>query len=132
MSNFTDAERAFLGAQRLGRLATVDAAGRPHVVPVNYRYNPDLDTIDIGGWGMGRSKKFRDVARTGRAAFVVDDLPAGGGVRGIEVRGSAETIATGGQALNPRADPEFIRLTPRRIIGWGLDTDPYHPLSRDV
>lgn len=132
MSAFTPAELAFLTSQRLGRLATIDAAGEPHVVPVAFRYNPDLDTIDIGGWGMGRSKKYRDVGRTGRAAFVVDDVPQPGQVRGVEVRGRAEPIAEGGSALNANADPQFIRLTPRRIIGWGIDTDPRHPHSRDV
>jgi PPOX class probable F420-dependent enzyme len=32
----TDQQRAFLAAQRVARLATADAAGRPHVVPVCY------------------------------------------------------------------------------------------------
>ncbi|MGN6812748.1 MAG: PPOX class F420-dependent oxidoreductase, partial [Thermomicrobiales bacterium] len=72
MSVFTPAEIAYLQSQRLGRLATVNAAGEPHVVPVGFRYNAELDTIDIGGHSIGRSKKFHDVQRDGRAAFVVD------------------------------------------------------------
>ena len=32
----TEQQRAFLAAQRVARLATADAAGRPHVVPVCY------------------------------------------------------------------------------------------------
>jgi PPOX class probable F420-dependent enzyme len=32
----TDQQRRFLEAQRIARLATADAAGRPHVVPVCY------------------------------------------------------------------------------------------------
>jgi PPOX class probable F420-dependent enzyme len=32
----TDPQRAFLAAQRVARLATADAAGRPHVVPICY------------------------------------------------------------------------------------------------
>jgi PPOX class probable F420-dependent enzyme len=32
----TDQQRAFLAAQRVARLATADATGRPHVVPVCY------------------------------------------------------------------------------------------------
>ncbi len=73
MSHFTDLELAFLQSQRLGRLATVNAAGEPHVVPLTFRYNADLGTIDLFGMGMARSKKYRDVGRTGVAAFVVDD-----------------------------------------------------------
>ena len=32
----TDEQRRFLDAQRVARLATADAAGRPHVVPICY------------------------------------------------------------------------------------------------
>jgi pyridoxamine 5'-phosphate oxidase family protein len=74
MSNFTPAEIAYLQSQLLGRLATIGADGDPHVVPVGFRYNSDLDMIDINGHSIAQSKKYRDVARTGRAAFVVDDL----------------------------------------------------------
>ncbi len=132
MSHFTDQELAFLQGQRLGRLATVNAAGEPHVVPVRFCYNAELDTLDIFGMGIAQSKKYRDVGRTGRAAFVVDDAEGQWRIRGVEVRGRAEPIATGGKAFDPRVDNEFIRLFPARIVGWGLDTDPYHPHGRDV
>jgi pyridoxamine 5'-phosphate oxidase family protein len=122
-----------LQSQRLGRLATVNVADEPHVVPVAYRYNADLDTIDIGGFGMGRSKKLRDVRRNGLVAFVVDDVQTEPRlVRGVEVRGRAEALDEGGRALGERCDPEFIRLRPARIVAWGIDTDPYHPNSRQV
>lgn len=132
MSHFTEKEIAYLASQRLGRLATLNAAGEPHVVPVTYRYNPALDTIDIAGYGMGASKKFRDVARDGRVAFVVDDVPQPRQVRGVEVRGIAEALPTGGNTDVPDRDPELIRIHPRRIVGWGIDTDPYHPHSRSA
>lgn len=132
MSHFTDQELAFLRSQRLGRLATVDAAGMPHVVPLTFRHNAELDTIDLFGMGMARSKKFRDVGRTGVAAFVVDDAQGQWRIRGVEVRGRAEVVAAGGKAIDARFDDEFIRLYPARIVGWGLDTDPYHPHGRSV
>src|SRR5215211_8429353 len=74
MSSFTEKEIEYLEEQRLGRLATVDVEGRPHVVPVAFRYNAEHDTLDIGGRNIGASKKFRDAQKTGRAAFVVDDV----------------------------------------------------------
>jgi len=74
MSAFTQKEIEYLEEQRLGRLATVDGEGRPHVVPVAFRYNAEHDTLDIGGRNIGASKKFRDAQKTGRAAFVVDDV----------------------------------------------------------
>jgi pyridoxamine 5'-phosphate oxidase family protein len=132
MSHFTDNEIAYLNSQRLGRLATLSAAGEPHVVPVGFRYNPETDTIDIPGYGMGKSKKFRDVGRDGRVAFVVDDVPQPGQVRGVEVRGRAEALQTGGNVDVPNRDPQMIRIHPTRIVGWGIDTDPYHPNSRSV
>jgi pyridoxamine 5'-phosphate oxidase family protein len=87
MSVFTETEIEYLSGQRLGRLATVDAEGRPHVVPVAFRYNEELDAVDIGGHNFAGSKKFRDVGKTGRAAFVVDDVLPPWRARGVEVRG---------------------------------------------
>jgi hypothetical protein len=47
-------------------------------------------------------------------------------------RGRAEQIASGGKAFDARVDDEFIRIFPARIVGWGLDTDPYHPNGRNI
>jgi pyridoxamine 5'-phosphate oxidase family protein len=49
-----------LQSQRLGRIATIDAAGELHVVPVGFRYNPQQDTIDIGGHNIVPAKKYRE------------------------------------------------------------------------
>ena len=132
MSTFTPAEIEYLQGQRLGRLATVNESGEPHVVPTSFRYNAELDSIDIGGHNLGKSKKFRDVARTGRAAFVVDDVLPPWQARGVEVRGWAEVFSGDGEKVNSDFDAELIRLHPSRIVGWGIDTDPYHPNSRAV
>jgi len=134
MSAFTEEELRYLGGQRLGRLATVDGKGEPHVVPVSFRHNADLDTIDIGGHNLTRSKKFRDVGKTGRAAFVVDDVVSGESwqARGVEVRGRAEALGSGGQDVNSGFDRELIRIHPERIVGWGLDSDAYRPNARSV
>jgi pyridoxamine 5'-phosphate oxidase family protein len=134
MSHFTAAEIEYLKGQRLGRLATVNAAGEPHVVPVGFHFNSELDTIDIGGRGNGTSKKYHDAAAGRAVAFVVDDIASGSPwkVRGIEVRGQAEALATGGQAMNAGFDPEMIRIRPRRIVAWGIETDPFQPNKRTV
>lgn len=123
MSAFTEAEIAYMGSQRLGRLATVNAAGEPHVVPVGFRYNPATDTIDIGGHGIGSSKKYRDVGARPMVAFVVDDVLPPWQPRGIEIRGRAEALATGGKAIGPGFDDALIRITPTRVIGWGIEGD---------
>jgi pyridoxamine 5'-phosphate oxidase family protein len=75
MSAFSETELAYLvGERRLGRIATVGRDGTPHVVPVGWSYNAEQDTIDVGGRELEQTKKFRDAARSGRAAIVIDDL----------------------------------------------------------
>jgi len=114
MSIFTTEEIDYLQSQRLGRLATVGADGQPHVVPVGFRYNPDLDAIEIGGHGgFTLRKKYRDVQQQPRVAFVVDDITSINPwkVRGIEIRGTAEILKTGGASIGPGFDPEMFRIT---------------------
>jgi pyridoxamine 5'-phosphate oxidase family protein len=132
MSIFTPAEMVFLQGQRIGHLATVNARGEPHVVPVRFRYNPVLDAIELGGRGMGTSKKYRDAAPGRPVAFVVDDRGPAGEPRGIEIRGTAEAQPTGGDAIWPDADPQFLRIRPRHIATWGLDGSPFAPRGRDM
>jgi len=125
MSSFTDAELTYLQSERrLARLATVGPDGTPHVTPVGmWTLDPDADIIEVSGRDLAATKKFRDIARTHRAAIVIDDMvrepwqP-----RGVEIRGRAEAIT----------DPQpRIRIHPERIIGWGLD-DPDRRNARNV
>jgi pyridoxamine 5'-phosphate oxidase family protein len=111
MSVFTDEEIEYLKSQLLGRLATGRPDGQPHVVPVGFRYNAELDTIDIGGHNFARRKKYQDVQRNPRVAFLVDDLASVNPwrVRGIEVRGEAEVLTSGGEALGPGFAPEMFQ-----------------------
>lgn len=120
VSVFRPEEVEYIEQQLLGRLATVDAGGEPHVVPVAHRYNRQLDTIDIGGPELAQSKKYLNVAATGRAAYVVDDLDQHGAPRGIEIRGRGEVLAEGGRALDPSFDDDLIRIYPEHIAQWGL------------
>ena len=113
---FTESEIAYLAGQRLGRLATVqDSSGVLQVSPVGFAYNPTTETIDISGFNLTESQKFRNIARNGRAAFVVDDLVSvePWRVRCIEIRGAADAIAG--------PDAALIRLHPQRVIAFGID-----------
>ena len=126
MSNFTQNEIEYLRGGLLGRLATVGSDGTPHIAPVGmFSYNAEFDAIDVGGHGLTNTKKFRDVARSGRAALVVDDLVSTDPwqPRGIEVRGRAKAIE----------EPQpVIRIHPERIVAWGIDTDGFERNSRSV
>src|ERR671932_284757 len=70
-----------------------------------------------------RRKKYQDVRRNPRVAFLVDDLESVNpwSPRGIEVRGEAEVLTSGGEALGPSFAPEMFRIRPRRIVSWGIN-----------
>jgi pyridoxamine 5'-phosphate oxidase family protein len=117
MSAFTEPELAYLtGERRLARIATVGTDGTPHVVPVGWSYNSEHDAIDVTGRELDQTKKFRDIARSGRAAIVIDDLASANPwrPRAVEVRGRAQTIT---------APDARIRIHPQRIVSWGLGVE---------
>src|SRR5919201_2630082 len=135
MSVFTDEERRYLlSGVALGRLATVGSDGTPHLVPTSYRYNQRHDTIDIGGHDFARRKKYRDVLRNAKVAFVIDDLASVNPwrARGIEIRGEAEVLDTGGTELGPGFAPQMFRITPKRIVSWGLSGEQMSFSARSV
>jgi pyridoxamine 5'-phosphate oxidase family protein len=126
MAAFSEAEAAYLAGQRLGRLCTIGPDGGPQVRPVGFTVHADIDAIDIGGMNMTASRKWKNVQREPRVAFVVDDLATVDPwrPRGVEVRGLAEPIEAGGGV---------IRIHVRRVLAWGIETDPFSaPLTRDV
>ncbi len=55
----------------LGRLATIRPDGAPQVSPVGFTYNEELGTIDIFGYNMSRSAKYRNITcnENGDGAF---------------------------------------------------------------
>jgi pyridoxamine 5'-phosphate oxidase family protein len=127
MSRFTPAEIAYLQSQRLGRLATVNQKGDLHVVPVGFRYNPEQDTIDIGGHNIVPTKKYRDAVRHGRVAFVVDDVLPPWKPRMVEVRGTVQALPEGGKEIMKDFSPEILRITPTHIVSIGIDDDIVQP-----
>jgi pyridoxamine 5'-phosphate oxidase family protein len=123
LSAFTPAEVAYMQSQRLARIATVGPNNQPHVVPVSFRYNPDEDTVDVGGHGFAQRKKYRDVQRNPRVAIVIDDLASidPWRPRMIEVRGQADVLPTGGETIGRGFDPQMFRIRPRRIVSIGVE-----------
>ena len=119
--SFTEAEREYLATQKLGRLATIAPDGAPQNSPVGFRYNAETGTIDIYGYNMGATRKFRNVQADGRVSFVVDDIASTTPwrVRGIEIRGHAEAL-TDQLPAEAYLSNELIRIHPERIIAWGI------------
>lgn len=84
----------------------------PHVTPIGmWSYDERSETIEVRGRDLERTKKFRDVGHSGRAALVVDDVVAPWQPRGVEIRGDAEAR---------RGTDPVIRIHPRRVVSWGL------------
>ncbi|MDX1870999.1 PPOX class F420-dependent oxidoreductase [Mycolicibacterium sp. 120266] len=132
---FKPHELDFLRGTVLGRLATVDPHGAPQNSPVGFTYNDELGTIDIAGYRMSASRKYRSLAHNNKVAFVVDDIASHDPwrVRCLEIRGTAEQ-ATAASDPDGHLDSAIIRVTPRRIISFGIDdqdTDP-HDLVPDI
>jgi pyridoxamine 5'-phosphate oxidase family protein len=119
MSVFSKAELAYLSEGKLGRLATIDQAGMPHVVPLGWSYNATLDTVDVGGRDFAHTAKFRNVERNPNVALVVDDVLPPWRPRCVMIRGLAEAlheaVGADGEVVGP-----IIRITPTQVISWGL------------
>ncbi len=122
---FTDAEIDYLRTQPLGRLATIQPDGSPQVKPVGFGYNASLGTVDVTGYNLTSSQKFRNVSRNGQAALVVDDIVSTDPwrVRFLEIRGRAEAIP----APDGSSDSPVIRIQPSRVLSFGIEEPPGEP-----
>ena len=139
---FKEHEIEYLKSTDLGRLATIQPDGTLQNSPVGFTYNDELGTIDVSGYQMSRSQKFRNLATNNVVAFVVDDIASRDPwrVRCIEIRGTAQQAETGSATTEPNGDAldtAIIRITPRRIISFGIDNTDIEPHlltadSRDV
>lgn len=141
MTEITDAQREFLEQSRVGRLATVSAAGEAYLVPVCYALDGEhiFTPIDEKPKRSDRPlKRVRNIQETGRATLVVDYYEDEDWDRlaWVMLRGPAEVI-TPGHELHGRAihrlrqryrqyremnlgSAEVIALRPDRVVAWGL------------
>jgi PPOX class probable F420-dependent enzyme len=138
-----DQERRFLEAGRVARLATADAGGRPHVVPVCYALMADTVcfTIDEKAKRAGaRLKRLANLRANPQAALVVDHYDEDWSRLGwVMVQGPAEILATGPEHDRAQASLRlrYPQLVPMRIEGlpvvalriahvasWGRLQDP--------
>ena len=121
---FTNDELAYLNSRPLGRIATQQPNGTLQASPVGFRLNAETRTIDVHGFRMAKSRKYKNVAENGRVAFVVDDLASTNPWRPrcVEIRGRAEATVVDGTPI--------IRITPERVISFGIDESdtPAHQL----
>jgi pyridoxamine 5'-phosphate oxidase family protein len=124
----THAENAYLIKRSLGRLASIGPDGAPQIHPVAYWIDAHTHTVDIGGPGLSRSQKFRNIQVDPRISFVVDDLATpqetvgtdGQLGRGLEIRGRADILLHEPPLMEGFSN-ERLRIHPSRIIAWNID-----------
>jgi PPOX class probable F420-dependent enzyme len=131
---WTQAEKAFVEPQRVARLATVDAGGIPHNVPICPLF---LDgKIYLGT--AADARKVRNIQANANVAIVFDDYcEAWGHLRGIMVQGRARILSAQDfrrlrkalyakyhlyEAAAPLNTKEsvIVEISPQRKFSWGL------------
>jgi pyridoxamine 5'-phosphate oxidase family protein len=124
----TAAEIEYLASQQIGRVATIQPDGSPTVKPVGFHYNAELGTVDITGFAMSGTQKFRNVSRDGRASLVVDDVASvqPWRVRFLEIRGPAEAVPSREHG-DGKPDTALIRIRPSRVLSFGIEEPPGEP-----
>ncbi len=135
-----DAVRAFIAAQPVARLATIDDAERPHVVPVCFALLEDrlYSVVDEKPKRSTRLQRLRNIEARPSATLLFDvygdDWDE---LAWVMVRGSAVILAGGDEydaalaALRERY-PQYramalegrplICLVPERVSSWGLES----------
>ena len=98
----TDQQRRFLEAQRVARLATADAAGRPHVVPICYALRGDTVYFTIDEKPKRQPgaelKRLANLRENPVAALVVDRYDEDWARLGwVMLQGRAEVLASGSE-----------------------------------
>ncbi len=127
----TSEQAAFVAAQRVGRLATADATGNPHVVPVCFALSDAslYITIDEKPKSGARLKRLRNLMQNPSAAFVADRYTEDWTQLGwVMLRGRAEILADGpehdtAQALLRERYPQYraMRLEDLPVIALRID-----------
>ena len=127
------ASQRYLAAQTRGRLSTIGPDGTPQNKPVGFSYNAELGTIDIAGFNMDTSAKYRNVGINPNVAFVVDDAVSeeAAGMRFVEVRGRATQVSVE-PAPTTGVSRHIIRIHPRRVISMNIDPDHPGLQTRDI
>lgn len=137
---FDEAERAYLERARVGRLATADAAGRPHAVPVCFALaSGDVVTaVDEKPQSVDPTelRRVRDVRENDRVALVVDHYREDWRALGwVQVRGTA-TVRQPGDSGHRRGvtrlrrkytqyeshdlgERPLLAISPGQVRSWG-------------
>ena len=125
----TDAQYRFLETSRVGRLATADAKGVPHLVPVCYAVMGDSAYITVDEKPKRTDiplKRIRNILENPAVALTVDRWDEDWSrLAWVMLRGQAEVLEAGDAAAGPRAARVIDRLMEvflgRPVAGGWID-----------
>jgi PPOX class probable F420-dependent enzyme len=128
--------RAFLAGARIARLATVDAAGAPHVIPVCFALAAGrlYSVVDEKPKRTTHLARLRNIEANPNVALVVDRYEEDWSqLAWVQVRGTARVLETGAsydaglRALGDKYEQygamdlegrPMIEVTPARVTAW--------------
>ncbi|MBI4306308.1 MAG: TIGR03668 family PPOX class F420-dependent oxidoreductase [Chloroflexi bacterium] len=137
LQGLTPEQRAFIDSQPVARLATADARGEPHVVPICFSRDGDFiyTAVDRKPKRTTNLKRLRNIEETGRAAVLFDHYAEDWARLGwVQVRGEAEILLSGPEHENAlsllRARyPQYrsmdltgapvVRIVAHHVATWG-------------
>ena len=140
LSELTPRESALIATEQVAHLATADAEGVPHVIPVCFVYDGErfytvLDRKPKRA-SLSRLKRVRNILANPKVALVLDHYEEDWGrLWYVLVIGTAELVETGDEhgraiALLMEKYPQYrdmdvgenpvIRITPARFTSWGI------------
>jgi len=129
----TSAQRDFLRASRVARLATVGADGRPHVMPVVFALDGNEVVVPLDAKPKRvdprRLRRVRNVEETGRACLLVDRWSEDWSQLAwlmLECRAAVTEVSPRELDLLRARYPQYarvavagiIRLAPDHVVGW--------------
>jgi len=136
----TPEEAAFLVRRRVARLATADASGEPHAIPVCFSYTPGAIYIALDEKPKDvpptRLKRVRNIVENPNVALIADHYSENWDLLAyVMVRGRAELVEPNTQehatavrllrgkyhqyeAMRIEENP-VIAIRPRRVASWG-------------
>ena len=143
MEQLTEAQASWLARSPVGHLATADAHGAPHVIPVCYAFDGRAIYSVLDGKPkkapLTRLRRVKNIQANPQVSLVVDHYETDWQRLGyILVSGRAELLQDGQERADavgllrdkyPQyrsmdvADNPVIKITPERVVVWGSVPD---------
>jgi pyridoxamine 5'-phosphate oxidase family protein len=115
---FSQQEHAYLQAQLLARLATVEPGGQPDVDVVGFEF--DGARFYIGGHQLETTRKYKNiVAGQRKVSLIIDDLKTRNpwAPRAIKIHGVSEIVEREGRM----GRTDYLAITPTVSWSWGIE-----------